>query len=158
MIAMPALPNHLPWHLKAYLVLDGVRLPDVAQRIQQWPNPREYLYATTRWHALVDISPYLIRLSGPYDPVLRYFKANAVLEPGYLLFTQSGIGYQLEAERALIHRTFFRVNDLKIITGRGHRAPLSGRFKLKAVDALPEQLGADKPWLIQRDELEKVDA
>lgn len=68
------------------------------------------------------------------------------------------IGYQLEAERALIHRTFFRVNDLKIITGRGHRAPLSGRFKLKAVEALPEQLGADKPWLIQRDELEKVDA
>lgn len=68
------------------------------------------------------------------------------------------IGYQLEAERALIHRTFFIVKDMRIITGRGHRAPLSGRFKLKAVEALPEKLGADKPWLIQRDELEKVDA
>lgn len=102
MIAMPALPNHLPWHLKAYLVLDGVRLPDVAQRIQQWPNPREYLYATTRWHALVDISPYLISLSGPDDPVLRYFKANAVLEPGYLLFTQTDAATLCTFLRSLI--------------------------------------------------------
>lgn len=67
------------------------------------------------------------------------------------------IGYQLEAERTLIHRTFFLVNDFKIMTGRGYKAPLSGRFKLKAVEALPEKLGADIPWLIQRDELEKVD-
>ena len=102
MIAMPALPNHLPWHLKAYLVLDAVRLPDLAERLQHWANPKEYLYVTTRWHALVDISPCLISLSGPDDPVLRYFKANAEIEPGYLLFTQTDAATLCTFLRSLI--------------------------------------------------------
>ena len=102
MIAMPALPNHLPWHLKAYLVLDGVRLPDLAKQLQQWPNPRDYLFVTTRWHALLDISPCLISLSGPDDPVLRYFKANAVLATGYLLFTQADAATLCTFLRSLI--------------------------------------------------------
>lgn len=102
MIAMPALPSHLPWHLNAYLVVDGVRLPDLAKHLQQWPNARDYLYVTTRWHALLDISPCLISLSGPDEPVLRYFKANAVLETGYLLFTQADAATLCTFLRSLI--------------------------------------------------------
>lgn len=38
MIDMPALPHNLPWQLNAYVLLDGVRLPDLAKLLDQWPN------------------------------------------------------------------------------------------------------------------------
>lgn len=89
MIKMPALPNNLPWNIGAYLLLDGVRLPLLAKQLHLWPNPTECLFVSTRWRELLDISPYLISLSGPNDPVLDYFQQNAWLEPGYLLFSQA---------------------------------------------------------------------
>lgn len=89
MIDMPALPHNLPWELNAYVLLDGVRLPDLAKQLYQWPNRHDGLYVTTRWHELLDISPYLVALTGPNDPVLGFFLRNAGLEPGYLLFTQA---------------------------------------------------------------------
>lgn len=67
------------------------------------------------------------------------------------------MGYQLEAERDLIHRTCFMLQDLRIFTSHGYHSPLSGTFKLKAVDALPKTLSTGKPWLIQRDELGRAD-
>lgn len=90
MIEMPPLPTNLSWHIGAYLLLDGVRLPHLAKQLHLWPNPAECLFVTTRWRELLDISPYLISLTGPNDPVLAYFQQNAWLEPGYLLFSQAG--------------------------------------------------------------------
>ena len=53
------------------------------------------------------------------------------------------IGYQLEAERDLIHRTCFVLRDLRIATERGVRLPAQGRFTLDPVESLPT--GSTKP-------------
>ena len=89
MIEMPALPHNLPWNRGAWLLLDGVRLPGLAKQLHLWPNAAECLFVSTRWRELLDLSPYLISLTGPNDPVLAYFQTNAWLEPGYLLFSRA---------------------------------------------------------------------
>ncbi len=89
MINLPSLPQGLPWHLGAYLLLDGVRLPRLIKQMHLWPNRKECLYAGTRWCEMLDLSPYLVTLTGANDPVLGHFLKDAWLEPGYLLFSKA---------------------------------------------------------------------
>ncbi|MFJ2539718.1 MULTISPECIES: DUF4123 domain-containing protein [unclassified Pseudomonas] len=84
---LPPLPNDLPWKTPAYLLLDGVSVPNLAQQLYQWDNQAYSLYQSTRWQELSDISPYLIALKGPSDPLLAHFLENSALEWGYLLFS-----------------------------------------------------------------------
>lgn len=91
MIELPPLPNDLPWKTPAYLLLDGVSVPNLAQQLYHWDNPAYSLYQSTRWQELSDISPYLIALKGATDPLLAYFRENAALEWGYLLFSEADV-------------------------------------------------------------------
>ncbi|WP_223514568.1 toxin VasX [Pseudomonas sp. GL-B-19] len=67
------------------------------------------------------------------------------------------IGYQLEAERDLIHRTCFVLRNLYIATERGVRLPAKGRFKLDPVESLPNGTGKAPFWLFTREEMATVD-
>ncbi|VVQ24215.1 toxin VasX [Pseudomonas fluorescens] len=67
------------------------------------------------------------------------------------------IGYQLEAERELIHRTCFVLRDLRIATERGVRLPAQGRFTLDAVETLPSGTGKAPYWFFTRDEMAAID-
>jgi hypothetical protein len=67
------------------------------------------------------------------------------------------IGYQLEAERDLIHRTCFVLRNLYIATERGVRLPAKGRFTLDPVESLPNGTGKAPYWLFTRDEMATVD-
>lgn len=84
--------DHLPWtdHSVVALILDGVAIPQLGKQIYQWagdqPISAECLYATTRWEVISDLSPWLVWLSGPKDPVLEGFLAQgSIQEQGYLL-------------------------------------------------------------------------
>lgn len=81
---------HWPDHQPVGLVLDGVAIPGLGEQICQWagghPFIAECLYVATRWEAVSDLSPWLVWLSGPEDPVLQGFlEQGAVQEQGYLL-------------------------------------------------------------------------
>jgi hypothetical protein len=67
------------------------------------------------------------------------------------------IGYQLEAERDLYHRTSFVLRDLHIATVRGVRLPAQGRFTLDAVDTLPSGLDKTTFWGFKRAEMAALD-
>ncbi len=84
--------EHLTWpdHYAVGLVLDGVAIPDLGKQIYQWagdqPISAECLYAATRWEVVSDLSPWLVWLSGPEDPVLEGFlEQGPMQEHGYLL-------------------------------------------------------------------------
>lgn len=86
---MPSLPSNLPWARNSYLFLDGVSVENLPQKIYQWSETPTFepLYLGTEWSELVDLSPFLIVIDGPNDPILQAFLANAGQEWGYLLFT-----------------------------------------------------------------------
>ena len=67
------------------------------------------------------------------------------------------IGYQLEAERDLMHRTSFILRDLHIATVRGVRLPTQGRFALDAVETLPNGIDKATFWGFKRAEMAAID-
>ncbi|MEH6357268.1 MAG: DUF4123 domain-containing protein [Marinobacter sp.] len=84
--------DHLPWpdHSVVALILDGVAIPKLGKQIYQWagdqPISAECLYTSTRWEAISDLSPWLVWISGPDDPVLKGFlEQGAAHEHGYLM-------------------------------------------------------------------------
>lgn len=86
--------SHVSWpgQCPVGLVLDGVAIPELGEQIYQWAGDRsvaaECLYVATWWEAVSDLSPWLVWLSGPEDPVLKAFLAQeAVQEHGYLLIS-----------------------------------------------------------------------
>ncbi|CAI8853259.1 DUF4123 domain-containing protein [Pseudomonas chlororaphis] len=83
------LPHDLPWRKNAALLLDGVSVEKLPQQLYTWSDTPNFepLYLGTRWSALNDISPCLIRLSGQSDPVFQQFLAHADKEWGYLVFS-----------------------------------------------------------------------
>jgi hypothetical protein len=89
MLEFPPLPHDLTWAIPAYLLVDGVSVPDLAHVLRQWNNSTYCLYQHTHWHQLSDISPYLVALEGVEDPLLSYFQENAAQEWGYLLFSHA---------------------------------------------------------------------
>lgn len=102
MLELPPLPHDLPWATPAYLLLDGVSVPDLVQRLHPWGNPAYNLYLNTRWHELLDISPCLIALNGLHDPLLAYFQEHAAFEWGYLLFSSADVHKLCEHWRHLL--------------------------------------------------------
>ena len=88
--------DHFPWPDRSAvaLILDGVAIPQLGNQIYRWagdqPISAECLYATTRWEVISDVSPWLVWLSGPADPVLRGFlKQGPMQEQGYLLVSST---------------------------------------------------------------------
>lgn len=116
-------------------------------------NPRH----PTRWHERSAAWAGTAQVASQDDEALvLHFPVSQALQASDFTLALS-IGYQLEAERELIHRTCFLVQDLHSYDARGYRIPLQGTFKLKPVEALPATLEAAKPWLIHRDELGRAD-
>ena len=81
---------HWPDHHPVGLVLDGIAIPGLGEQIYQWaggqPSNADCLYVATRWEAVSDLSPWLVWLRGPEDPVLQGFlEQGGEQEQGYLL-------------------------------------------------------------------------
>lgn len=85
------LPAALPWDAPAYLLLDGISVERLSQRLYEWSASPDFdvLYLDTPWAELSDVSPCLIRLSGQQDPALTAFLHNSHDEWGYLLFSHA---------------------------------------------------------------------
>ncbi|MEK8079367.1 DUF4123 domain-containing protein [Pseudomonas sp. XK-1] len=85
------LPPALPWEAPAYLLLDGISVETLPQRLYQWSESPDFdvLYLDTPWAELSDVSPCLVRLSGQQDPALAAFLENSHDEWGYLLFSRA---------------------------------------------------------------------
>lgn len=81
------LPDDFPWHQTVGLLLDALQIKNIRQRIYEWCGAPELqlLYAGTQWAEISHLSPCLIRIRDPYDPVLQQFLANTADEWGYLL-------------------------------------------------------------------------
>ncbi len=90
---MPELqhPLPLPWSSNCYLLLDGVSIESLPQKLYQWsehPN-FEPLYLGTKLSGLINISPCLVTIDGPSDLILQAFLAKAEQEWGYLIFAST---------------------------------------------------------------------
>lgn len=85
------LPATLPWDAPAYLLLDGISVEPLAQRLYEWSAVPDFdvVYLETPWAELADVSPCLVRLNGQQDPALTAFLHNSQHEWGYLLFTRA---------------------------------------------------------------------
>lgn len=88
---MTSLPHDLPWHSNCYLLLDGVSVQSLPQKLYQWSEQPNFepLYLGTDLSELNELSPCLIAIDNPGDPVLDAFLANAAQEWGYLIFTSN---------------------------------------------------------------------
>lgn len=85
------LPAALPWDTPAYLLLDGISVETLAQRLYEWSESPDFdvVYLETPWAELADVSPCLVRLNGQQDPALSAFIENSHDEWGYLLFSRA---------------------------------------------------------------------
>jgi hypothetical protein len=83
------LPQHLPWNGTVGLLLDGVSVEKLPQRLYQWTQSPvfEPLYLGTRWAGVLDISPCLVQIKTPNDPVLTHFLSASGQEWGHLVFS-----------------------------------------------------------------------
>lgn len=99
-----SLPDDLPWASGAALLLDGVSVEALPRRLYEWAESPvfEPLYLTTRWAELNDLSPCLVALSGPHDPILTQFLSHAGEEWGYLLFGYGSVPELLSHLRWLV--------------------------------------------------------
>ena len=97
-------PNDLPWSQNGYLLFNAVRTGNLLPRLYQWnPGIDCYpLYIGTRFKALLDVSPVLVALEGPDDPVLQPFLENAAKIWGLLLFSDADLKTLFEHLRWLV--------------------------------------------------------
>lgn len=98
------LPAALPWDTPAYLLLDGISVETLAQRLYEWSASPDFdvLYLDTAWAELSDVSPCLIRLSSQQDPALAAFIQSSHDEWGYLLFSRASRAELLSHLRWLV--------------------------------------------------------
>lgn len=103
-MAAEPLPADLPWHLNAALLLDGASLSELPRRIYEWAERPEVepLYLGTRLAALMDVSPCLVAVAGPRDPVLLQASRLDLDECGYLLFSAAPWSSQINHLRWLM--------------------------------------------------------
>lgn len=148
---------HLPWpdHHPVGLVLDGVAIPRLGEQIYQWagdqPFDAECLYITTRWEAVSDLSPWLVWLRGPEDPVLEGFLEQGVLkEQGYLLVSATDratctrwMRSHLQIEIAPGYEELMRISHpalaRMVIGGNLPRFPIRAVDRLIVPDRISEQ-------------------
>lgn len=78
---------------KVFLLIDGVRVKELARRLYEWSEgdlEADLLYAGTPWAEVAEVSPWLVQLKGPGDPVLeRFVRQGAEAEWGYLILSSS---------------------------------------------------------------------
>ncbi|MBF8224181.1 DUF4123 domain-containing protein [Halomonas sp. 328] len=78
-----------PSEQRVYLLLDGVRVEQLARRLYEWSEGHleaDLLYAGTPWSDVDKVSPWLVQLAGAEDPVLRHFLEEGLApEWGYLI-------------------------------------------------------------------------
>lgn len=98
------LPPALSWDAPAYLLLDGISVETLPQRLYEWYESPDFdvLYLDTPWAELGDVSPCLVRLSGQQDPALAAFLRNSHDEWGYLLFSRASRAEVLSHLRWLV--------------------------------------------------------
>ncbi len=84
-------PRDLPWSKNAYLLLNAINLPQLRSKLFEWnPDPiYTMLFVQTRFRELLDHSPALIQINGPYDPAFSSFLTHTRDEWGLLLFSDA---------------------------------------------------------------------
>lgn len=97
-------PIDLPWSQNGYLLFNAVRTENLLPRLYQWnPGVDCYpLYNGTRFNALLDVSPVVVGIEGPHDPVLQPFLENAAKVWGLLLFSNADLKTLFEHLRWLV--------------------------------------------------------
>lgn len=88
--ARMALPEDFSWQRSVGLLLDAVQVEPLLQRLFEWsPLPAlEVLYVGTL-DEFKTLSPCLVRLTDPKDPILAQFLANLDQRWGYLLISDA---------------------------------------------------------------------
>lgn len=80
-----------PEDASVVLVLDPCIIRDLGQKIFEWSTYVSHvdcLYANTPWEPIQDVSPWVVWLTGPDDPILQHFlEHEAEKEAGYLMIT-----------------------------------------------------------------------
>ena len=85
-----SLPEDLPWsEQQAFLLLDGATLSDLPERLKQLsPGASTVaLYDSAPFTALRDISPQLVAIEHPDEPIFQFYLQQAHEEWGVLLFS-----------------------------------------------------------------------
>lgn len=85
-----SLPNDLPWsEQQAFLLLDGATLSDLPEHLKQLsPGATTVaLYDCPSFTALRDISPLLVAIQQPDEPIVQFYRQQAHEEWGVLLFS-----------------------------------------------------------------------
>jgi len=156
---------HWPDHHPVGLVLDGVAIPGLGEQIYQWaggqPSNAECLYMATRWEAASELSPWLVWLSGPEDPVLKGFlEQGTEQEQGYLLLSTTDratctrwMRSHLQVEMApgcdelvrIAHPALARM----VIGGNLPRFPTRAVDRLMVPDRISEQWHLVEPPVVQ---------
>ncbi|MGZ7460005.1 DUF4123 domain-containing protein [Pseudomonas sp. Ma2-10] len=85
-----SLPADLPWNeQQAFVLLDGATLSDLPDRLKQLsPGANAIaLYDCPSFTALRDISPLLVAVQQPDEPIVQFYRQQAHEESGVLLFS-----------------------------------------------------------------------
>jgi hypothetical protein len=85
-----SLPEDLPWsEQQAFLLLDGATLSDLPERMKQLSAGASTvaLYDSAPFTALQDISPLLVAIDHPDEPIFQFYLQQAHEEWGVLLFS-----------------------------------------------------------------------
>ncbi|MDN7131565.1 DUF4123 domain-containing protein [Halomonas sp. MC140] len=85
-----------PVDRQVYLLLDGVRVDQLARRLYEWASEfgleADLLYAGTPLAEVSGVSPWLITLPSEQHPVLQFFLAQGLHEEwGYLLESKASL-------------------------------------------------------------------
>lgn len=169
-----SLPADFPWGQTVGLLLDALQVENLVQRLYEWsPAPQVHLlYQGTQWAEINHLSPCLIQLHTPDDPVLSQFLSNTRKLWGYLLASDGTWDELLAHLRWLTcfqppqdEELFLRISDpvvARALFAAEHHpgatlfgpcqqiivanAPLEGwaQFKRSGEKALP---GYDKPFM-----------
>jgi hypothetical protein len=84
-----ALPSDILWQQSVGLLLDGVQVENLLKRLYQWSDAPtvNVLYSGTRFGALKQMSPCLVRIESADDPILAQFLSCIDQQWGYLLIS-----------------------------------------------------------------------
>ncbi|QHD02051.1 hypothetical protein PspS04_17525 [Pseudomonas sp. S04] len=100
-----SLPGGLPWdEQQACLLLDGATISDLPTRVKQLsPAASTFaLYDQPPFSALRDISPLLVAIQRPDDPLAQFYLQHAHEEWGVLLFSAAPVFSVAEHLRKLV--------------------------------------------------------
>lgn len=150
--------EHVDWpdSGRVALVLDGVSIQNLSERIYQWAGDSnveaECLYVTTRWEVLSELSPWLVWLTGPEDPVLRGFlQQGPEKEQGYIVVSRieateftRWMRLRLQVERAPGYEELMRISHpalARSVIGEGliQTAPAGAVSQLMTPDMIRGQ-------------------